>query len=154
MTPAKKARVAKAKKAKRSRKAPTREAAVPERAGRAKPTTVEEYIDAAPAAARKHLRELRALLREVAPEAKEALKWGSPVLEEKRILFAYAAFRTHLNFMPTPSAMKAFEKELTEHATGKGSVQLPYDQPLPRTLIRRIAAFRLEEAREKDARWM
>jgi uncharacterized protein YdhG (YjbR/CyaY superfamily) len=119
-----------------------------------KPATVDEYVKAAPPHVRGKLRELRALLRSVAPKAKETLKWGSPVFEEGRILFAYAAFRTHLNFMPTPSAMRPFKKELAGFTTGKGSIQLPYDKPLPKALIRRIAALRLKELREEDVRWI
>lgn len=119
-----------------------------------KPATVAQYISSAPTEARPHLREMRALLRKVAPGAKEGLKWGSPVFEEQRILFAYAAFRSHLGFMPTPSAMKPFKKELGKYKTGKGSIQFPYDRTLPKALIRKIAAFRVKELREKDARWM
>jgi uncharacterized protein YdhG (YjbR/CyaY superfamily) len=119
-----------------------------------KPATVDEYIRAAPPQARSTLRELRALLRSVAPKAKESLKWGSPVFEEGRILFAYAAFKTHMNFMPTPSAMQPFKKELAKFTTGKGTIQLPYDKPLPKTLIRKMAAFRVKEVREKDVHWM
>jgi uncharacterized protein YdhG (YjbR/CyaY superfamily) len=120
----------------------------------ARPATISEYIAAAPKPAQRHLRELRTILRKVAPRAAEAIKWGSPVFVEARILFAFAAYRSHLNFMPTPSAMKPFRKELAKFKTGKGSIQLPYDQPLPKALIRRIAAFRVRELREKDVRWM
>ena len=119
-----------------------------------KPATIAEYIDSAPKEARKKLREMRAILRKAAPGATEAIKWGSPVLEEKRILFAFAAFKSHLNFMPTPSAMKPFKKELAQYRTGKGSIQFSYDKPLPKALIGRIAALRVKEVREKDARWM
>lgn len=75
-------------------------------------------------------------------------------MKEKRILFAFAAFKSHLNFMPTPSAMKPFKKELAKYKTGKGSIQFPHDKRLPKALIRRIAALRVTELREKDARWM
>jgi uncharacterized protein YdhG (YjbR/CyaY superfamily) len=119
-----------------------------------KPTTVNEYIQAAPKEARKHLRETRSLLRKVAPRATEALKWGSPVLEQGRILFSYSAHRSHLNFMPTGPALAPFKKELTEYKTGKDTIQFPYDKPLPKPLIRRIAAYRVKQVREKDARWM
>ena len=121
---------------------------------KAKPTTVDEYISAAPKEAQPKLRELRALLKNIAPKATERLKWGSPVFEEKRILFAFTAFKSHINFMPTGPAMKPFEMELTEFTTGKDTIQFPYDKPLPKALIRKIAAFRLKEVREKDARWM
>ena len=118
------------------------------------PTTIAEYIDAAPKEGQRNLREIYAILRKAAPKAKEALKWRMPVFEEERILFAFAAFKSHLNFMPTPSAMKPFEKELAKYTTGKGSIQFPYDERLPAALIRKIAAYRIKDARENDARWM
>ena len=75
-----------------------------------KATTVAEYIEAAPREAQPKLQEIREILSKVVPDATENLKWGSPVFERKRILFAYAAFKTHINFMPTPSAMRPFQK--------------------------------------------
>ncbi len=98
--------------------------------------------------------EIRAILKKVAPNATEGLKWGSPVFEEKRILFAYTAFKSHLNFMPTHSSMIPFKEELSGYITGKDTIQFPYDKPLPKTLIRKIATFRARDVRENDARWM
>lgn len=121
---------------------------------RIKPTSVDEYIEAAPAGAQERLREIRAVLKEVAPSAKESLKWGAPVLEEGRILFSYAAYKSHLNFMPTGPAMEPFKGELAQFKSGKDTIQIPYDQPLPKELIRKIAAFRVQQVRENDARWM
>src|SRR5687768_12927393 len=119
-----------------------------------KPTTVDEYINAAPEEAKEKLREMRVILKKVAPNATETLKWGSPVFEEKRILFAYTAFKSHLNFMPTHSSMIPFKDELAEYTTGKDTIQFPYNKPLPKALIRKIAAFRARDVRENDARWM
>lgn len=120
----------------------------------AKPTTVAEYIKSSPKESQKMLRELRALLKKVVPKATESLKWGTPVFEEKRILFAYAAYKTHINFMPTPSSLKPFKKEVEKFVVGKSTLQLPYGKPLPKALIKKIAAFRAKELREKDVRWM
>lgn len=119
-----------------------------------KPTTVDEYIKAAPKEAQKNLKELRAILKKVASKAKEALKWGSPVLEEKRILFAYSAFKNHMNFMPTHSSLKPFKEELAAYKTGKDTIQFPHDKALPKTLIRKIATYRARDVRENDALWM
>lgn len=83
-----------------------------------KPETIDEYINAAPKEAQSKLREIRALLKEIAPNAKEAIKWGYPVLEEDRILFSFSAFKTHLNFMPTRSTLDQFRAELTDYKTG------------------------------------
>lgn len=119
-----------------------------------KPTSVDEYINAAPMQAQEKLRALRAILKNVAPNATETLKWGSPVFEEKRILFAYAAFKSHLNFMPTSPAIEPFKEKLEGYTTGKDTIQFPYDKPLPKALIRKIAAYRVMDVRENDARWM
>lgn len=119
-----------------------------------KATTIDEYIDAAPKEAQTKMHELRAILKKVAPKAKEAIKWGSPVFEEKRILFAFSAFKTHLNFMPTRSALEPFKKELEGYVTGKDTIQFPYDKPLPKALIKKVAAYRAMEVRELDSKWM
>jgi uncharacterized protein YdhG (YjbR/CyaY superfamily) len=119
-----------------------------------KPTTIDEYIRAAPKEGQKHMREMRAILKKVAPKAAEVLKWGMPMFEENRILFAFAAFKSHMGFMPTPSAMKPFEEDLSKYKTGKGSIQFPYDKHLPKALIRKIAMYRAMDVRENDARWM
>jgi len=121
---------------------------------RTKPTSVTEYVDAAPMEARKHMRDIRALLKKVAPKATETLKWGAPVFEEGRILFSYNAYKSHLNFMPTGPAMDPFREELAVYKTGKDTIQFPYDKPLPIALIRKIAAFRVKQVREGGVRWM
>src|SRR5687768_6308150 len=110
-----------------------------------KPKTVDEYIKVAPVEAQDKLLELRSILRKVAPKATEAMKWGSPVFEEQRILFAYTAFKSHLNFMPTRRTLDHFRKELKEYATGKDTIQFPYDKPLPKAMIRKIATHRAKD---------
>lgn len=116
--------------------------------------TVEEYINAASPEAQEKLREIRSLLKEIAPNATEAIKWGTPVFEEKRILFAYSAYTSHMTFMPTRTTLQVFEKELENYTTGKDTIQFPYDKPLPKELIRKIAAYRAKDVRENDAKWM
>ncbi len=114
---------------------------------------VDRYINDAPPEAQEKLHEIRAILREVVPQATEAVKWGNPVFMEKRILFSYSAYKTHLNFMPTRSTLEPFKKELEAHTTGRDTIQFPYDKPLPKELIRKIAAFRAKAVKE-GALWM
>src|SRR4051812_33417628 len=115
---------------------------------------VTAYIAAAPKQAQPHLKELRALLKEVVPDAVEAVKWGAAVFQEKRILFAYAAFKDHINFVPTRPVLELFKKELKDQTCTAGSLQLPYDKPLPKKLIQRMAEARAQDLQENDARWM
>jgi len=115
-----------------------------------RPKTISEYIESAPPQAMAHLRKLYALLKRVAPDAKEAIKWGNPVFEDGRILFAFSAHKAHINFAPTPSAMAPFRDELASYKTGKGTLQIPYDKAVPEKLIRKIAQFRIKDVRDND----
>ena len=118
-----------------------------------KPPTISEYIQAAPKEARGKLREMRACIRAAAPGAKESLKWGMPAFSYQRILVTFAAFKHHIGFYPTPSAVKAFAEDLSKFKTAKGSIQFPLEKPLPLPLIRKITAFRVRESVEADKKW-
>jgi len=107
----------------------------------------------APKEARKKLREMRACIRASAPGAKESLKWGMPVFSYRRILVTFAAFKHHIGFYPTPSAVTAFANDLSRFNTATGSIQFPLEKPLPLALIRKITVFRVRENIEKDKKW-
>ena len=119
-----------------------------------KPKTVAEYIAGAPKESQAKLREMRALLKNAAPGATEGIKWGVPVLSYKRILFAYNAIKGNISFMPTPPVIVAFKKDLTKYETGKATVKFPLKKPLPKTLVTKMAKYRVKESKEKDVRWM
>src|SRR5229473_1564127 len=120
---------------------------------KARPKSITEYIHATPKEAQKKLREMRACIRASAPGAKESLKWGMPAFSYRRILVAFAAHKHHIGFYPTPSAVRAFAKNLSKFATARGSIQFPLEKPLPLPLIRKITAFRVRESIEQDRKW-
>lgn len=119
-----------------------------------KPTTVDEYIENSPQEAKEMLLEIQKILKEVAPHATDAIKWGVPVLEGKRILFSYSATKNHVTFMPTHQSLAPFTKELEGYQTGQDTIQFPYGKPLPKELIRKIAEHRVKDVEDNDARWM
>ena len=120
---------------------------------KARSENITEYINAAPRESRKKLREMRACIRAAAPGAKESLKWGMPAFSYQRILVTFAAFKHHIGFYPTPSAVKAFAKDLSKFVTADASIQFPLEKPLPLSLIRKITRFRVRESIEEDKKW-
>ena len=120
-----------------------------------RPTTIAEYIRAAPREGQPHLRRLYAILKSVAPQAEEAIKWGTPFFVEPRFLFAFSAHKAHLSFAPTAAALERFRKELEKHDTTKGTLRIPYNESLPEGLVRRMAEYslRVVSEREDDAFW-
>jgi uncharacterized protein YdhG (YjbR/CyaY superfamily) len=118
---------------------------VREMAKRSTAGTIDEYIAEFPAETQTVLQELRALIRESAPGATETISYAIPTFDLHGHLVHFAAFTHHVGFYPTGSGVAAFKKELTPYKSGKGSVQFPLGQPLPRDLIRRIVEFRVAE---------
>lgn len=115
-----------------------------------RPTTIAEYIRAAPPEGQPHLRRLYAILKRVAPRAEEAIKWGAPFFVEPRFLFSFSAHKAHCNFAPTPQALQAFHEQLEQHKTTKNYLQIPYDEPVPVDLVRQIAEYRVQAVLERD----
>jgi uncharacterized protein YdhG (YjbR/CyaY superfamily) len=120
-----------------------------------RPKTIAAYIRAAPRAGQPHLRRLYAILKSVAPDAAEAIKWGTPFFVEPRFLFAFSAHKAHLDFAPMASGLEPFRRELAKHRTTKNFLQVRYDEPLPEELIRRIAERRVRDLRKRkdDSFW-
>jgi uncharacterized protein YdhG (YjbR/CyaY superfamily) len=118
-----------------------------------KPSSVSEYISAAPKQARARLREMRALIAAAAPGATQTLKWGMPSFSLQRVLVTFAGFREHISLFPTPAAIRAFRQELVKYQTSSATIQFPLDRPLPKGLIRRIVALRVKQVRTQDAKW-
>ena len=115
-----------------------------------RPTTIPEYIAAAPDVAQPHLKKLYKLLQRAAPEAREVIKWGQPFFVEPRFVFAFSAHKAHVNFAPTEGGLAAFREELAAYKTTKNYLQLPYTEPLPEELIRKIAERRLHMVRMRE----
>ena len=121
-----------------------------------RPTTIDEHLASLEDPARSRLAELRALVREELPAASEAIKWGNPAFLHPRgtILLVISTHKAHANFTVTPSAKEAFAAELEGLESGKGSVKLPYDRPIPEDLLRRMARHRLAEFEQDGVNWM
>jgi uncharacterized protein YdhG (YjbR/CyaY superfamily) len=122
-----------------------------------KPTTIDEYIAAAPAAGQPHLRKLHALLKAAAPKAQQAIKWNMPFFIEPRFLFSFSAHKAHLDFAPTAALLQRYVDagELDGYDSTKHMLKVRYDQPLPEALIRRMAKERVKElqTRKDDSFW-
>ena len=93
---------------------------------------IDEYIALFPKETQTLLKKMRATIKEVAPDAEEAIKYQMPTFVLKGInLVHFAAFKNHIGFYPVPTGIEKFKKELSVYKTSKGAVQFPLDQPFP-----------------------
>lgn len=114
------------------------------------PKTIDEYIATFPADIQKRLQDVRIVVKKTAPRAEEAIKYNMPtfVLDGYNLAH-FAAFTSHIGFYPAPTAEAAFKERLSSYKTGKGSVQFPFEKPLPKTLIADIIKWRIADQAAK-----
>ncbi len=110
-----------------------------------KPKTIDAYISAWPVNVQELLEQVRTTIRENAPTASETISYGIPTFTLNGNLVHFAAFKNHIGFYPGPSGIEAFPNQLSNYVSAKGSVQFPYDRPLPLGLISKIVKFRVKE---------
>jgi uncharacterized protein YdhG (YjbR/CyaY superfamily) len=111
--------------------------------------TVDEYIANQPPEIKVLLLQVRNAVKEVAPDAQEVISYQMPAFKQYTILVWYAAFKNHIGFFPKTSVMEQFKDRLVQYKTSKGTIQFPYDKPLPLELIKEIVKFRLKETAQK-----
>ena len=110
---------------------------------------IDNYIGAFPSAVKKQLKDMRAIIKEAAPEAQELFSYGMPAYKLNGMLVYFAGYKGHIGFYPTPSGIKKFLPKLKAFKCSKAAVQFPIDQPLPKDLIKEIVVFRINENNHK-----
>ena len=113
--------------------------------------SIDEYIAGFPPETQKVLKELRALIKSTAPRVTEKISYAMPTFDlNGHYLVYFAAWKKHVGFYPVNAAIqKKFKEELKAYKSGKGSLQFPLGQPLPKDLIRKIVKLRIAEVTGK-----
>lgn len=111
--------------------------------------TIDEYIATFPRNVQDILEELRQTIRDSAPDAKETISYQMPAFKLKGNLVYFAAWKRHIGFYPTSSAISEFKKELSHYGVTKGSVRFPINEPIPFDLIGKIVKYRVKENLDK-----
>jgi uncharacterized protein YdhG (YjbR/CyaY superfamily) len=116
-------------------------------------SSVEDYLAAVPEPSRSALEHVRAVVKEVAPDATETIAYQMPALRDAggRLLVSYAAFKTHCSLFPMSGRVyEEHEEELRPYFSGKGTLRFTPEEPLPDDLIRRIVEIRIEDNARED----
>jgi uncharacterized protein YdhG (YjbR/CyaY superfamily) len=114
-------------------------------------TTFKDYKKEYPIEIQKRLDEIQKAIKSVLPEAKERISYNMPSFWFHGNLLYYGAFKNHIGFYPaSKTVFEKFKDELSIYKqSGKGTVQFPYDKPIPLELIKKIALFRARENLQK-----
>lgn len=111
-------------------------------------TTLDEYIATFPASTQDVLQKIRSIIKQIAPQAAEAISYGIPAykLGGKPLVY-FGGYEHHVSLYPLPKGDPDLQKAMQSHIAGKGTVRFALDQPIPYDLIKRIVKQHLDERR-------
>ncbi len=115
-------------------------------------TTIDDYISTFPGEVQTVLENVRQAIHHAAPEATETMSYGMPTfdLNGKHVVF-FAAWKRHLSLYPLPAGDEAFQQELLHYTRARGSIQFPFDTPIPYDFVERIVTLLIiRESPEKE----
>jgi uncharacterized protein YdhG (YjbR/CyaY superfamily) len=114
--------------------------------------TVDDYIAGFPGDIQAILREIRATIKKVAPEAQEGISYQIPTFKRNGIFLIYfAGFKKHVSLYPILSECPGFEAELAPYRSGRATAKFPLNQPIPFALIEKIVKFMMQENERRTA---
>jgi uncharacterized protein YdhG (YjbR/CyaY superfamily) len=111
--------------------------------------TIDEYISTFPKTTQTVLEALRRAIKEAAPNAEETISYQMPAFKQNGIVVYFAAFKNHIGFFPTASAVEAFKEKLCGYETSKGTVRFPFGEPIPLELVKEMVQFKVKENNAK-----
>jgi uncharacterized protein YdhG (YjbR/CyaY superfamily) len=115
--------------------------------------SIDEYIQTFPGDVQNILKSVRKTIKEVVPNAEEAISYQIPTFKlNGSYLIYFAGWKDHIALYPKPRSNDALTKQLSVYKSGKGSVQFPIDKPMPLALIKKIVRYRVKESFKKKAK--
>ena len=107
---------------------------------------VDKYLRGLEEPKRGTLQALRGTILEIVPDAEQVISYGMPAFRVNgKTVAGFAAFKAHLSYLPfSGSVLSQLTDELQGYTMTKSALHFPVDQPLPKSLVEKLIAVRLE----------
>jgi uncharacterized protein YdhG (YjbR/CyaY superfamily) len=105
-----------------------------------KPTTVDKYIENAKEESRPILTQLRDIFNSTVPKVEERIAWNVPNYKLNGVLGGFAAYSKHVSLGFSENGLSEVERKSFEdkgYKTGKGTVQIKFNQEVPEKIIKK-----------------
>ena len=112
---------------------------------------VDSYIANADKEARPTLEELREIIKSAVPEAEEGIRYNVPFYEFHGTHVGFTAFKNHATFGIGADVLQSEDRKIFEekgYQTGKETIQIKYDQPVPTTELTQLLEAKVEAAKK------
>ena len=104
---------------------------------------VDEYIAKSPKQVQSTLKELRRLIKKLAPTAKERISYGMPFYDYKGRLVYFASAKSYIGLYIPPPIIDRHGRDLKSYVTTKSAIHLPLKK-LPLALIKKLVRARMK----------
>ncbi len=113
-------------------------------------SAIDEYLKNVTPSQRNELERVRQIVKQIVPEAEEAISYGMPAFKyHQQYLIWFAAFKNHLSIFPTSGPIVAMGKKLAKFRTAKGTLQFTADNPISESTLKEMIVHRLNDISEK-----
>lgn len=111
--------------------------------------SIDEYIATFPADIQKLLEQYRQIIHAAIPEAKEVISYQIPCFNLNGPVLFFSAYKAHITISSPPPTISTFKDELRAYKTSVSGFQIPYEQPIPKEIITKMAQWRAAENAKK-----
>ena len=105
-----------------------------------KAKTVDEYIANSEEKSQAIMEQLREIINSTVPEAEERIAWNVPNYKLNGVLTGFAVYSKHVSLGFSEGGLSDEERKAFEdrgHKTGKGTVQIKFNQEVPTDIIKK-----------------
>jgi uncharacterized protein YdhG (YjbR/CyaY superfamily) len=108
---------------------------------------VDDYLNGLEEPKRGTLETMRRTILEIRPDAEQGLSYRLPAFRVRgKTIAGFAAFKDHLSYVPfSGSVLEQLGDELEGYTMTKSALHFPVDRPLPKPLVERLIAVRLDQ---------
>lgn len=110
---------------------------------------VDAYISHAPSEAQTKLKQLRATIKQLAPDAAESISYKMPYYNYHGQLAWFASMKGYIGLYLRPPVIAEHARELSAYKTTKSAIHFPLDEKLPLPLVRKLIRARMNENEAK-----
>ena len=108
---------------------------------------IDDYLQGVEEPKRGTLQALRRIILEIVPDAERVISYRVPAFRVGgKTIAGFAAFKDHLSYLPfSGSVLRALTEDLQGYTMTKSALHFPVDHPLPKPLVEKLIAVRLEQ---------
>jgi dihydrofolate reductase/uncharacterized protein YdhG (YjbR/CyaY superfamily) len=121
----------------------------------ARPTfgSVSDYVSALEPPQAKALKRVIAAIQKSVPGSSRVISYGIPAFKQDRVFIYCGAFKHHISIFPPVRGNARLQAAVKPYANAKGSLRFNLDQPLPLSLLSKVAkALAKQRAQTNESR--